>query len=226
MATESPVRLIGSSGSTNWPMNKDSSNFPTSTSNMAAQELGLLLNGDRFQGGKKFSVPSRSGSAPPSVDGSLASLRNLISQQSAGSDQSLENLSNVVESFESEEQLIADPAYLAYYSSNVNLNPRLPPPLISPETRRLVHHIGGYGENWRTLSFDDNNKGPLFVSRPALSTHKEEPEDDSSPKQEPSDRTDRNSGFASARFASPSKGRHKSLVDLIQVLDGSSTVSG
>ncbi|XP_039132168.1 pumilio homolog 5 isoform X2 [Dioscorea cayenensis subsp. rotundata] len=216
MATESPVRLIGSSGSTNWPMNKDSSNFPTSTSNMAAQELGLLLNGDRFQGGKKFSVPSRSGSAPPSVDGSLASLRNLISQQSAGSDQSLENLSNVVESFESEEQLIADPAYLAYYSSNVNLNPRLPPPLISPETRRLVHHIGGYGENWRTLSFDDNNKGPLFVSRPALSTHKEEPEDDSSPKQEPSDRTDRNSGFASARFASPSKGRHKSLVDLIQ----------
>lgn len=216
MATESPVRLIGSSGSGNWPINKDSSNFPTSTSNMAAQELGLLLNGDRFQGSKKFTVPSRSGSAPPSVDGSLASLRNLISQQSAGSDQSFENLSNVLESFESEEQLIADPAYLAYYSSNVNLNPRLPPPLISPETRRLVHHIGGYGENWRTLSFDDNDKGPLFLSRPALSTHKEEPEDDRSPKQEPSDRTDRNSEFASVRFTSPSKGRHKSLVDLIQ----------
>ncbi|KAJ0984165.1 hypothetical protein J5N97_002521 [Dioscorea zingiberensis] len=120
MATESPVRLIGSSGSRNWPMNQDSSTFPSSTSNVTSQELGLLLNGDKFQG-----------------NGSLASLRNLISQQNAGSDRSLENFSNVVESFESEEQLIADPAYLAYYSSNVNLNPRLPPPLISPETRRL-----------------------------------------------------------------------------------------
>ncbi|KAJ0969970.1 hypothetical protein J5N97_022847 [Dioscorea zingiberensis] len=216
MATKSPVRLIGSSGSRNWPMNQDSSTFPSSTSNVTSQELGLLLNGDKFQGSKKFTVPSRSGSAPPSVDGSLASLRNLISQQNAGCDRSLENLSNAVESFESEEQLIADPAYLAYYSSNVNLNPRLPPPLISPETRRLVHHIGGYGENWRTLSNDDSNKGPLFSSRPTLSTHKEEPEDDSSPKQESSDCTERNSGFASARFTSPSKGRHKSLVDLIQ----------
>ncbi|KAL6332032.1 hypothetical protein AAG906_020391 [Vitis piasezkii] len=50
---------------------------------------------------------------------------------------SLASLRSAIENSESEEQLRSDPAYFAYYCSNVNLNPRLPPPLISRENQRL-----------------------------------------------------------------------------------------
>ncbi|MDD0148670.1 hypothetical protein PSY31_23575, partial [Shigella flexneri] len=43
----------------------------------------------------------------------------------------------------SEEDLRADPAYLSYYYSNVNLNPRLPPPLLSREDWRSTQGFRG-----------------------------------------------------------------------------------
>ncbi|MCD7452356.1 hypothetical protein HAX54_016284 [Datura stramonium] len=45
----------------------------------------------------------------------------------------------------SEEQLRSDPAYIAYYYSNVNLNPRLPPPLLSKEDWRFTQRLQGAG---------------------------------------------------------------------------------
>ena len=97
------------------------------------------------------------------------------------------SLGNALGNHESEEQLHSDPAYFAYYCTNVNLNPRLPPPLISRENRRLVRHIGASGSNWRSNSLDDSDNGSLNLSRNSLSTHKEEPEDDRSPRQESDD---------------------------------------
>ncbi|KAL5699468.1 hypothetical protein ACHQM5_030365 [Ranunculus cassubicifolius] len=210
MTTESPMRLVESTGVRNWASSKEVATY-TSSSNIAAEELGLLLQGHRYQVNMRKVVPDRSGSAPPSMEGSFASIGNLIAQQNPNVDASLENLR---ENCESEEQLRADPAYLSYYNSNVNMNPRLPPPLISRENRRLVRHIGGFGSNPRVPTFEDSSHGSLNITKGALSTHKEEPEDDKSPEQASDDLAERNE-FLSEQYTSLA-GRHKSLVDLIQ----------
>ncbi|XP_043709835.1 pumilio homolog 5-like isoform X2 [Telopea speciosissima] len=214
MATESPMRLVESAGARNWPSSKEAATFASSSNNMAAEELGLLLKGQRFHGNGRDVIPNRSGSAPPSMEGSFAAIGNLIASN-CSLDGSLAGLNSALENCESEEQLRADPAYLAYYCSNVNLNPRLPPPLVSRENRRLVRHIGGLGNNWMT-SFDDSGNGSILLSRGTLSTHKEEPEDDRSPRQASGDWAEGSSGLFSEQWTSSLTGRHKSLVDLIQ----------
>ncbi|XP_077238545.1 pumilio homolog 5-like isoform X3 [Tasmannia lanceolata] len=216
MMTESPMRLVGRNGAREWPSSNEPRTFISSSTNMAEQELGLLLTGHRLPVNGKDVVPSRSGSAPPSMEGSFAAIGNLIGQQNSSVEDRLTNLNNAIENCGSEEQLRADPAYLAYYWSNVNLNPRLPPPLISQENRRLANHIGGFGDNRRLTSFDDGNSGSLFLSRASLSTHKEESEDERSPREASSDWAESSSGFLAGEFTTLTTGRLKSLVDLIQ----------
>ncbi|XP_077214609.1 pumilio homolog 5-like [Tasmannia lanceolata] len=216
MTTESPMRVVDSSRAREWPSSKDPTTFTSSSSNMAAQELGFLLRGHRLPGNGRDVVPGRSGSAPPSMEGSFAAIGNLIGQQNSSLAESLVNFNNAIENYASEEQLRSDPAYLAYYWSNVNLNPRLPPPLVSQENRRLAHHIGGFGDNRRLTSFDDSSSGSFYLPRAALSTHKEEPEDERSPRQASGDWADSSVGFLAGQFTTSLTGRHKSLVDLIQ----------
>ena len=67
-------------------------------------------------------------------------------------------------------ELRSDPAYLAYYYSHVNLNPRLPPPLLTRENFHLVQQLAA----GRLKSSEDNNGRSLFQSM--LPTHNEEPE--------------------------------------------------
>uniref|UniRef100_A0A0D9VAV0 PUM-HD domain-containing protein n=1 Tax=Leersia perrieri TaxID=77586 RepID=A0A0D9VAV0_9ORYZ len=74
----------------------------------------------------------RSGSAPPTVEGSMAAA-------AAAADAFMED------------ELRADPAYHSYYYSNGNsINPRLPPPLLSKEdwrsAQRLRPGLGGIGD--------------------------------------------------------------------------------
>ncbi|KAJ7979427.1 Pumilio-like 5 [Quillaja saponaria] len=147
MATESPIRI------------SEAATFAASSGNMATEELGLLLKGHRFSGSERDVVPNRSGSAPPSMEGSFVAIQNLLAQQNSNMNTSLETLTRAIQNCESEEQLRADPAYLAYYCSNVNLNPRLPPPLISWEKRRLVRHIDSFSNNRGLSSIDDSSKG-------------------------------------------------------------------
>lgn len=216
MATENPLRLVGSSGSRNWPTSKDAATFTSSSGSMAAQELSFLLQGHGFTGSKNVTGPNRSGSAPPSMEGSRLAVGDLRRQQNPSLQGIFENLPDAAEISESEEQLRSDPAYLAYYYSNVNLNPRLPPPLVSRENQRLAYHIGSSPENWRKHSFDDSIKGSSFMPRSVLSTHKEESEDDRSPRIESEGKAEMSSAFVSGQYASYMQGRHKSLVDLIQ----------
>lgn len=63
---------------------------------------------------------------------------------------------------------------------------------------------------------DNRASGSMYISTSSLSTHAEEPEDDRTPKGVSDDR-ERSSrdGKNTLSFS----GRHKSLVDLIQVLD-------
>ncbi|KAG2585059.1 hypothetical protein PVAP13_6KG357100 [Panicum virgatum] len=179
MATESAVRLIGGTGARDW--SKGFGAFDSSVGGLSGEDLGFVDNGTGVYGGWRESVPNRSGSAPPSMEGSLAALGHLIGQQSGSFEASLANLDNMTDSSKSEEQLCADPAYFEYYGSKVNLNPRLPPPLISRESRRLMNRVGKAKE-WRVVSQDNSSKSSIYVPRATLSTHKEEPEDDKSPR--------------------------------------------
>ncbi|XP_065864236.1 pumilio homolog 5 isoform X2 [Euphorbia lathyris] len=208
MTTESPMRMVESRGARKWLSSKDTSVFGSPLNSMAAEKLGQLMQGHIFNGDQENVVPCRSGSAPPSMEGSFAAIGNLLAQQNFSL--SLETLSSAFENCESEEQLRSDPTYFAYYCTNINLNPRLPPPLMSQENRRLVRHIGGLGSNWKPGSIDDNGNKTLQLSM--LSTHKEEPEDDRSLIED----SENTSAPIYEQNVTTLAGRHKSLVDLIQ----------
>ncbi|KAK4371416.1 hypothetical protein RND71_010891 [Anisodus tanguticus] len=98
-------------------------------SNDFSEELGLLLREQE----RELSI-YRSGSAPPTIEGSLNALGSGIGGGGGGDFGGL-----------SEEELRSDPAYISYYYSNVNLNPRLPPPLLSKEDWRFAQHLQGSG---------------------------------------------------------------------------------
>ncbi|KAL1201990.1 Pumilio-like protein 2 [Cardamine amara subsp. amara] len=77
----------------------------------------------------------RSGSAPPTVDGSLSAVGGLF----AGTAFSEFRGTNSAP----DEEFRKDPAYPSYYYANVNMNPRLPPPLISREELRVAQSLKG-----------------------------------------------------------------------------------
>lgn len=217
MATESPMAMVESSRVGEWPSSKHAAAFEFPLKNMAAEQSGILLMGQRCIGDQADIVPNRSGSAPPNMEGSLASIKNLLMQHSSRLNSSLANLGSSIESCVPEEQVRSDPAYFAYYTSNINLNPRLPPPLISQENRRLLHQIGVFGNNWELTSAEDSGSGSLHLSGGSLSAHKEECEDDTSSRVASDNLAESSTAPMPGQDTISLSSRHKSLVDLIQV---------
>ncbi|XWS65967.1 hypothetical protein CRYUN_Cryun05aG0159200 [Craigia yunnanensis] len=127
------------------------------------EDLGKLIRDQKHQDGATNGISSdlekelniyRSGSAPPTVEGSLNSIGGLFNSKGG---------------FLSEEELRADPAYVNYYYSNGNLNPRLPPPLLSREDWRFAQRLqGGNGNNGSI-----GNRS-LFAVQPGFGGEKEE----------------------------------------------------
>ncbi|CAM6047592.1 unnamed protein product [Sphagnum compactum] len=189
MATESPVRMLSGGGM------------------RGGGGIGGVasLGGESLRGG---GTPVRSGSAPPSVEGSFAAMGGLFShlatnpksqggggggsrgvskaatQSSGGGGGGGEGGGDVLDA---EQEQRSDPAYLVYYYNNINLNPRLPPPIISWENYRLAQRLqsgmggvvgGGIGDKRKLRSMDDSssNSRSLFSTQPVLPTHREEPE--------------------------------------------------
>ena len=108
------------------------------------EDLGLLIRQQRrHQQHQEASERERelnmyrSGSAPPTVEGSLSAVGALFGGGGGGGGGGGRGL------FSSEEELRADPAYANYYYSNANLNPRLPPPLVSKEDWRFSQRRNG-----------------------------------------------------------------------------------
>ncbi|KAI7747072.1 hypothetical protein M8C21_002508 [Ambrosia artemisiifolia] len=161
MATESPIRILEASGK--W------------ASQGTFEELELVIKGQNFQEKQRNLGPGRSGSAPPSIEGSFAAIENLMSRHKI-----------TANATESEEQLRADPSYFAYYSAHVNLNPRLPPPIATDQNRHLFRNLATTANNPRFTSFDDSTR----FTHSNLSTHNEESDDDQSTKQENSPHDD------------------------------------
>ncbi|KAF8397448.1 hypothetical protein HHK36_016365 [Tetracentron sinense] len=146
-------------------------------------ELGLLLREQRRQEANDRERELnlyRSGSAPPTVEGSLAAVGGLFGN---GGDVSLSDFagSKNGNGFISEEELRSDPAYHSYYYSNVNLNPRLPQPLLSKEDWRFSQRfqggnsmLGGIGDRKKVNSAEDGRSRSLFSLQPGFNSQKEE----------------------------------------------------
>lgn len=128
------------------------------------EELGFLLREQKRQ--QEMSERERelnmyrSGSAPPTVEGSLNAVGGLLAGAGGGI---------------SEEELRSDPAYISYYYANVNLNPRLPPPLLSKEDWRFAQRLQGGGSSAaigdrRKINRDDggNSSRSLFSLQPEM----------------------------------------------------------
>nr|CAN61602.1 hypothetical protein VITISV_024967 [Vitis vinifera] len=125
------------------------------------KDIGLLLREQRRQEADDYEKELnlyRSGSAPPTVEGSMNA-----------------------------EELRSDPAYLSYYYSNVNLNPRLPPPLLSKEDWRFAQRLkggssglGGIGDRRKMNRNDSGSVGrSMYSMPPGFNSRKEETEADS-----------------------------------------------
>jgi pumilio RNA-binding family len=230
MATEDPVTILSASGmrgnigisegvrssgggGTGGGVGINSS----SNHDAVAQELGMLLRShSRLDTilNKRDAFIHRSGSAPPSVEGSLASMGGLLSNQFAG--QASGGSGSIIDS---ERELRSDPAYLAYYYSHVNLNPRLPPPLVTRENYHLSQRLaagGGLGDKRKLMSLDDSSSRSLFSSQPMLPTHNEEPEF-SEDEKSPVGGTRKHGWNEPIAEGLTYGNRPKSLVDLIQV---------
>ena len=229
MATESPIHIIATNSGMKGGVTTITENMRSSASavingtsgqDSVTQELGILLrNHSRLDamGKWKDSVSNRSGSAPPTVDGSLAAMGNLFSL-------SIDSGNNVASAgydvIDPEQELRSDPAYLAYYYSHINMNPRLPPPIVSQKNYFLAHQLAnGALMDGKKLDNDENRS--LFSAPPILPTHKEDMESFEDEKL-PSNLLRHASDNWMEREPEGSSGllhglRPKSLVDLIQV---------
>ncbi|XP_071687164.1 pumilio homolog 2-like [Rutidosis leptorrhynchoides] len=152
------------------------------------KEIGLLLHEQRREADdhERELNMYRSGSAPPTVEGSLSAIGGLFGSNNNGNNSTNLAFSEFAgrNGFMSEEELRADPAYLSYYYSNVNLNPRLPPPLKSKEDWRFTQRLqsgglGGIGDRRKANRTDGGGGGggvSLFSMPPGFNSKKQETE--------------------------------------------------
>ncbi|KAL8144588.1 pumilio homolog 5-like [Apium graveolens] len=194
MATESPIRI--SESSRTWASLKGTSGYGSSSANIGGiDELGLLLNSQTFQGNGRALVPSRSGSAPPSMEGSIAAAKNIIANKHVDSNASLASINSFIDSHVSGESVDAGPAYIAYLSS-AKMNPRLTTTQIPSNNKRMVRQIGTAGYDRILTSSDDSSRGSLSMPRIKLPTHREETEDDRSAQLTPSNWPERSTSLS------------------------------
>ncbi|GMH07399.1 hypothetical protein Nepgr_009239 [Nepenthes gracilis] len=145
-------------------------------------EIGLSLREQRVQDADDHERELnlyRSGSAPPTVEGSLSAVGGLFGNSGFSEFWGGNNGNGVV----SEEELRSDPEYLSYYYSNVNLNPRLPPPMLSKEDWRFAQRLqggrsvfGGIGDKRKADRVENGAGRSLFSMPPGFTLKKEERE--------------------------------------------------
>uniref|UniRef100_A0ACD5WLM1 Uncharacterized protein n=1 Tax=Avena sativa TaxID=4498 RepID=A0ACD5WLM1_AVESA len=129
--------------------------------------------GERERGPSIF----RSGSAPPTIEGSLNAISGLL----RGGGEATRTTPALPDAEElnghggllSEEELRADPAYLSYYYSHGNLNPRLPPPVLTKEDWRSTQRlkagvVGGIGDRRKVVQQEAGQGMSLFPQNPGF----------------------------------------------------------
>ncbi|KZV42359.1 Pumilio 4 isoform 1 [Dorcoceras hygrometricum] len=154
------------------------------------KELELLLLQQQQQQNRSLILErerdlniNRSGSAPPTVEGALRSAGSLFMYPNAVQFDGSGGISNNSAGLGAvtEEQIRSHPLYLEYYYSHENLNPRLPPPLLSKEDWRVAQRIraagfglGGIGDSQNKDFADNGGNLSLFSMQPNLPVKKME----------------------------------------------------
>eukprot|EP00262_Sarcandra_glabra_P002266 TRINITY_DN12537_c0_g1_i1.p1 TRINITY_DN12537_c0_g1~~TRINITY_DN12537_c0_g1_i1.p1 ORF type:complete len:851 (+),score=167.04 TRINITY_DN12537_c0_g1_i1:426-2978(+) len=175
MVTENPLKMLSDMG-----MRPIIGNTDGSYGEDLEKELGLLLREQRRQEANDRERELnlyRSGSAPPTVEGSLTAVGGLFGHPNDAA--AVSDFSG--NGYLTEEELRSDPAYLSYYYSNVNLNPRLPPPVLSKEDWRFAKRfqagssaLGGIGDRRKVNRGDEGGSRSLFSKQPGFNLQKEE----------------------------------------------------
>ncbi|XP_022765407.1 pumilio homolog 4-like isoform X2 [Durio zibethinus] len=146
-------------------------------------ELELILRAhgnQQFVSGERDLNMCRSGSAPPTVEGSLSAVGSLFANPDFGDINGITGVGNSSSSSSnnvmlSEDEIRSHPAYLSYYYSHENINPRLPPPLLSKEDWRVAQRFQASGSSlgsigdWRKKLIDGGDGSSLFSMQPGLS---------------------------------------------------------
>ncbi|XVF23572.1 hypothetical protein REPUB_Repub13aG0050300 [Reevesia pubescens] len=141
-------------------------------------ELILLANrNQQFVGRERDLNIYRSGSAPPTVEGSLSAVGSLFANPDFGDINGVTSIGNSSNNgMLSEDEIRSHPAYLSYYYSHENINPRLPPPLLSKEDWRVAQRfqasgssLGSIGDWRKKNSVDGGDSSSLFSMQPGLS---------------------------------------------------------
>ncbi|XVE68830.1 hypothetical protein DITRI_Ditri09bG0101500 [Diplodiscus trichospermus] len=144
-------------------------------------ELELILRAQRnqqFVSRERDLDIYRSGSAPPTVEGSLNAAGSLFANPDFGDINGITGVGSGRNNngMLSEDEIRSHPAYLSYYYSHENINPRLPPPLLSKEDWRVAQRFQASGSSlgsigdWRKKKLvDGGDTSSLFSMQPGLS---------------------------------------------------------
>ncbi|KAL0344929.1 UNVERIFIED_CONTAM: Pumilio5 [Sesamum radiatum] len=139
MATESPIRIL--EGTENWSHHKQSTRYGPSSSKFSFEDLGLFVKDQRFESLEKDVMPSRSGSAPPSMEGSVEAVDHIFSQWKSTLSPSLLYPNVSASNRETELQFHADPSSSSYHGSDVFPDQRLGGPHKSRENLPLFQPV-------------------------------------------------------------------------------------
>ncbi|RWW44566.1 hypothetical protein BHE74_00049663 [Ensete ventricosum] len=156
------------------------------SSGVSEEDLGMLLREQKRQEAidrERELNFYRSGSAPPTVEGSLAAVGRLFGRVTGGGVSDLLDSENG-DGILSEKELRSNPAYLNYYYSHVNMNPRLPPPVLSKEDWRSTQRLQvgrsvlhGIGDTRKVTHWEEGGGISIFSKQPLfrLQEHVVEP---------------------------------------------------
>lgn len=171
----------------------------------------------------------RSGSAPPTVEGSLSAVGSLF-RNSDFRDRDMSSRVSGNNGNLSEDEIRSHPAYLSYYYSHDNINPRLPPPLLSREDWRVAQRFQG-GPSFegigdlRKKNLVGDGDLSLFSMQLGISAHKAENDlmqlrnanGGNIPKQTSFEWLDRGSNSLAGFSTTGLGARRKSFADILQV---------
>lgn len=115
------MTMVERSQTSKWLSSKDISTFGSSMKNKATEELDIFLKGHKFSQRQANFIPSRSGSAPPSMEGSVAAVGNMLPVKDCSLISNPDSLGNALEDHKSEGKLF-DPSYVANCSLEPNLD--------------------------------------------------------------------------------------------------------
>ncbi|XP_015581937.1 pumilio homolog 4 [Ricinus communis] len=182
----------------------------------------------------------RSGSAPPTVEGSLSAVGSLFRNPNFSDVSSISNSSRS-NTVLSDDEIRSHPAYLSYYYSHDNINPRLPPPLLSKEDWRVAQRfqasgplLGDIGDLRKKKFVDEGDGSSLFSLQPRLSAQKLDNDlmgirnvRNNFSMQNPAEWLDRGSGDSNGLQSAGLGARRKSFADILQEgLDRPASLSG